>query len=439
MSQSKELVLKYEDETYSLLEVPESTSKLVVLAKQRMMQTINLPQLARDLSNLGMLLRLAFNGVVGFIDLQTKVRKVFYDVVTLCDESVHTINEFQRASNTAVVSLQATYEYLVEGLDDLAIINLEEIATVASKMKVAADKLSKEFQDEANIVQSLEEEVTREEDKTKRSSEEKEKQRKEEERKKEEEDKRFKDMVQDEMEAEKNYEAARKKEIEEINNQKLGFLKGVVNAVTTNPFTGKGAFDSDVQAAKNKAEVYGKEKEMFYKQMIEAKVQRRLALQKIASFAKRMEQLGNDSILEAAAAESLHHAASALVSLAVIMKNTSRFWEETEGLCQELSSPKMVKEIKAVSKLDDEKRKKVWDRETFKLGGIMYYCSWIAIKEICETCRGGVEDAQRSVHAYIRENPTKEQARLNVKQLAPKLDAVVKQDIAIILIERTLL
>ena len=428
MSQSKELVLKYEGETYSLLEIPKSTTQLVIEAKGRMMQIINLPQLAKDLTNLGMFLRLAFNGVVGYIELQTKVRKIFYDVVRLCDESIHTVNEFQRASTTAVESLQATYEYLVDGLDDLAIVNLEEIKEVAGKMKVAAEKLSKEFRNEADAVKLLEKETSQTESKTKQSSKDKEEQKRQAQIEKEKQKKLFEDMVQDEIRSEREYEEARRKEMKEIQNQKLGFFKGLVNVLVTDS-EGKGMFEADREAAKQAAEIHGKEKEKFYNDMIKARVQRRLALEQMASFAKKMEQLGEESQLESAAAESLHHAATALVSLADIMEKASRFWEETKGICEELSSPKIVKLIKNVSQKDEEERRKTWDNRAFKLSGIRYYCSWIAIKEICEVCRGGIEIAQRSVHVYIRDNPTQEEARLTVKQLAPELDQIIKEDL----------
>ena len=430
MAQSKELVIVYEGETYSLLKVPESQAKLVLSAKQRMMQTINLSQLAKDLSNLGMLLRLAFNGVVGYIDLQIKVRKIFYNVVRLCDESVHTINEFQRASDTALESLQATYEYLVDGLDELAIINLEEIAGVAGQMKAAAKKLSEEFRKEALSVQKLEEETSQEESKARESSSDKEKQRKQAEIDKDKQKQIFDDMVEDEIKSEMEYESARKKELEQIENQKFGFFKTLVNAMITDK-EGKGVYEADREAAKKAASIHGEDKEKYYKEMMEAKVKRRLALENMASFAKKMEQLDSESKLESAAAESLHHAAAALLGLSDVMEKAGRFWQETESLCQQLNSPKMTKQIKQFSKLSEEKRRKAWERDAFKLDGIKYFCNWVAIKEICQSYRGAIQDAQREVHAYIRENPTQPEARITVKQLAPVLNDIIQKELAV--------
>ena len=430
MSQSKELVLIQDNETYNLLEIPKSTTKLAVIVKQKMMEDLDLPQLAKDLSNLGMFLRLAFNGVVGHnIDLQTKVRKLFYDLLDLCDECVRTVNQFKRASNTAIENLQSTYQYLADGLDELAVISLKELGAMASKMKKAADNLSKEFQKEAKIVQQLEEEVSRAEAKSDESSKQKAQERRDADADRGIQKTKHDDMLEDEKKAEKEYEEAQRKEIEEVMKQKLGFFKGLLNVVTTHPLTREGVYDKDIKAAKEAAEIYAKDKERSYKDMIKAREQRREALEQMASFAKKMEQLSNESKLESAAAESLHHAASALVNLALIMKNTSRFWEENESMCEELCSENMVKLIQGYSNLDDEKRMKAFNNASFKESGIKFYYKWMAIKEVCETCQGAVKNAQRSVHVYIRENPTKEEACSTVKKLAPQLKAILEKDI----------
>lgn len=427
MSQSKELALTCGNVTYNLLEIPKPTTELAVSVREKMMQDLDLPQLAKDLSNLGMFLRLAFNGVVGHnIDLQTKVRKLFYDLVDLCDECVRTVNQFKRASNTALENLQSAYQYLVDGLDELAIISLKELGEMAKKMKEAADKLAKKFKDEADIVQNLEEEVSRAEAESEKSGKQKAQERRDAEVKRESQKAKFDDMVEDEKEAKKEYKEAQEKEIEEVKKQKLGFLKGFINVITTHPLTREGVYDKDIEAAKKAAEIFAKEKEKSYKDMIKAKEQRREALEQMASFAKQMEQLSKESKLEYAAAESLHNAASALLNLALIMKNTSRFWEENESMCQELCSENMVAVIKAYSKLDDNKRMKALNNEGFKKNGIEFYCKWLAIKEVCETCQHGVKDAQHTVHVY---NPTKEEACSTVKKLAPQLKAMLQKDI----------
>ena len=429
MAQSKELVLKLGGETYSLLEIPKSTSKMVGIAKQNMMRAINLPQLAKDLSNLGNFIRLAYNGVVGYVDLQIKVRKLFYDVVRLCDESVYTISEFQSASDTAIDSLQAAYQYLVDGLGDLAIINLEEIAEVAEKMQKAADDLAKKFEEEAKTVEKLENETTQTKSDALAKSDRNIEEKKQAEIDRKEQERIYEEMAKEEMDAEKEYQSARKKELEEIEKQKFGFFKGLINAITEKRY-GKGIYEANREASVKAAEIHEKDKNNYYEEMVKAKTERRIALEKMANFAKRMEQLDEESDLESAATESLHHAATALASLADVMQTASQFWKKTQSMCKQISSPKMMKEIKHISGLSEEERRLIWDNDRFKLNGITYYSSWIAIKDICESCQGSIQDAQRQVHMYIRENPTRDQARKTVKKLAPELNSIIHQDIA---------
>ena len=104
MSLSKEAkaAVTIEGESYSLLMVPASSTAVVASVKEEMIQKINLHQVAIDLNNLGMFLRVAYNGVVGYTDLHVQVRGIYYNVADLCDESVCTINKFSRSSKIAI-------------------------------------------------------------------------------------------------------------------------------------------------------------------------------------------------------------------------------------------------------------------------------------------------------------------------------------------------
>lgn len=434
MSQSNELLVEYDGETFSLLEAPKSTTKLVKMTTQSMLQNfLNLPQLSDDLSNLNLLLRLAYHGVVGHVELQIKVRKIFHDVVRLCDASLSTINQFRSASEKAIDSLQGTYEYLLDGLDDLAINNLENISQMAGKMALAAEHLSKEFRNEAGVVQSLEEETLRAESVANHSSRSEEEQKRLAEYEKRKQNKTFKDTSQTERELSNSLEEAQRMEMEALQKQRLGFLQSLINIFSAH-YTGgeRGVFDADRETAIREAEYHGKTKEKLYNDIIKVREQRRLALEKMESFAIEIEELDphdKQLDLESTTAESLHHAASALASLGDIMEIASLFWQEFKGLLQQLNSPEMIKNIKTFSNIDDEKRKKALQNDAFKLTGVKYYSCWVAVKEICEACGDKMQDAQSKVHAYIREIPTREEALLTVKQLAPQLKAAVQNTI----------
>jgi len=85
--------------------VPTITASCIAVVasiKEEILETVNLQQVAIDLNNLGMFLRVAYNGVVGYTDLHVQVRGIYYNVADLCDESVCTINKFSRSSKIAI-------------------------------------------------------------------------------------------------------------------------------------------------------------------------------------------------------------------------------------------------------------------------------------------------------------------------------------------------
>ncbi len=43
---------------------------------------------------------------------------------------------------------------------------------------------------------------------------------------------------------------------------------------------------------------------------------------------------------------------------------------------------------------------------------------WVALESVCTQCVEQVKPTQRELHGYLRENPTIQQSRLNVKGLA---------------------
>ena len=423
MADSNALTINYGKQTYSLLKAPPASSQAVVESMETMSQSLDIPRLAKDLSNLGKCLRLAYCGVVGEPNLQTKVKQVGYDVVDLCDESVHTINEFQRASNTAIDSLQATYEFFVDGLDEFAITNLEEIAKVAKTMAEAATKLSVKFKEEAKKVEILQMETAELELKKIENAEDRRKAKKEAELERDKRKQQYDDRLDEELKAEKQYQESKKSQLEQMENQKFGFFKSLINTMTG------GAFEEDREIAKASAAVHEEAKERSYQQMQEAKAHRRTALEEMVKFAKMMERLGEEYEIEKAAAESLHHASTALTSLSLIMSKASRFWQETERCCAQLSTPKMIKMAKAASKKDPKERMEIWDKDSFKRAGLKYYANWVAIKVMCDTARQSVVDAQTEVRLYIRENPNQQQAKQLIKDIAPEIEASITADL----------
>ena len=149
--------VEYDGRKYSLVVIPALNTKIVVQETQEIKRKLHLDALAYDLNSLGLLLRLAHYGVVGHVDLEIKVRRAICNAVTICDDTVHMVNEFERASQNALDNMQAAYQYLEEDLEEDAIETLQEVVLTAQKMQTAADELSKKCKIESENLLKVQE------------------------------------------------------------------------------------------------------------------------------------------------------------------------------------------------------------------------------------------------------------------------------------------
>ena len=115
-----------------------------------MLGSIDLAILADDLGRVGNFVRIAYNGVAGYTDLQIKIRRIGYDVTKLCDISAVTVSMFKRASTSILADLQGTYQFLLDRLEDMALETLAAVNDVAKDMAGAAEQLSKEFDEQSS-------------------------------------------------------------------------------------------------------------------------------------------------------------------------------------------------------------------------------------------------------------------------------------------------
>lgn len=149
--------VEYDGRKYSLVVIPGLNTKIVVDKTQEIKGKLHLDSLADDFRSLGLLLRLAHCGVAGHVDLEIKVRRALYNAVTICDDTVHTVNEFERASTIALENMQTAYQYLEEDLEEDAIENLQEVIITAQKMQEAANELSQKCKQESDNLLEVQE------------------------------------------------------------------------------------------------------------------------------------------------------------------------------------------------------------------------------------------------------------------------------------------
>ena len=387
------------------MEVPEASTALVRQQEKYLLAGVDLEALVADLSRVGKFVRIAYNGVAGYTELQIKIRRIAVNVSRLCDKSAITVGMFKQASGTVLVDLQATYHFLIDGLEDMGIETFRSTSRVAEEMKEAAQKLAEEFQKESERVEM----------RTKDS---------EEERKKLLEEKAKKYEI----------ERARAEEERKATEQDIGFHEGMYESAASReaagsggnfflealnvfapPFTGgEKLLDTDepVRAAR-------REKEKHLDEMRELRKIRSKALQDIAEYTMQMQDdCKNDAELSQAAISSLHQAMGGLKCLSVVMRNIAYFWEKVETHYKNLVSQDMQRFVDIALKKDPDHRIKVWNSPGFKTKAMDHYAKWVALDKVCGAYLSQIEVTQRELHDNLMENLTAEQARRNVRQLA---------------------
>ena len=408
LSTMVDTTIQIKGENFSILEVPEASTALVRQHEQYLLAGVDLEALVTDLSRVGKFVRIAYNGVAGYTELQIKIRRIAVNVSRLCDKSAITVGMFKQASGTVLVDLQATYHFLIDGLEDMGIETFRSTSRVAEEMKEAAQKLAEEFEKESERV----EEALVVTMQTKDS---------EEERKKLLEEKAKRSEI----------ERARAEEERKVTEQDIGFHEGMYESaasreaaggnlflealnVLASPFTGgQKLFDTDepIRAAR-------REKEKHLDEMRELRKIRSKALQDIAEYTMQMQNCRNDAELSQAAISSLHQAMGGLKCLSVVMRKIAYFWEKVEAHCKNLASQDMQKMIDIALKKDPDDRIKVWISPGFKKKAMDHYAKWVALDRVCEAYLGQIKVTQRELYDNLMENLTTEQARRNVRQLA---------------------
>ena len=70
----------------------------------------------------------------------------------------------------------------------------------------------------------------------------------------------------------------------------------------------------------------------------------------------------------------------------------------------------------------ESKRLKFWTSQSFKEQAVAYYAKWAALHSMCHEYMGHIERTQEQLYNYLRENPTREEARKNLPELIAKYE-----------------
>ena len=424
MANSTELSVVIDGENYQLVTIPHDSSALVKEATKKLLGSVSLDELVNDLGQVGKLVRIAYNaaGAAGpkFTHIQIEVYMLSQGLTRVCNKSALTISRFETAAVTVLETLQGTYGYLLDGLEELAVSTLADIATVAADMKAASQELRAEFDKQVNEVTSVHNKTMEAEGAAAIDAAEMKKQKEDEQRRREAVEKEVKETLLLEQEAEAARIRYEKLQLDTINEMCDDSFNTVVQALTFGIVDTNGT-KTKLREYKNlRLEQLKKEEEYRQKKFDRIRV--------MTEMANNIETFSKQETMSDLAAKSLHDCIGYLKQLSEVMMRASLFWQQLEDHCKSLAENAVKNQVETTMKLSEEKRRKVWTSDTFKTKAIRFYGGWVALKCVCTQYMEPIKKTQQELFSYLRENPTYEECKTNLETLAKNFKKDLERD-----------
>ncbi|KXJ26711.1 hypothetical protein AC249_AIPGENE9241 [Exaiptasia diaphana] len=401
-------------EIYSLDEIPNAETALVVHAKDELLSDLDLKGLVTGLSKLGNCMRIAYNGVAGHTELQIKVQDIGYTITELADKSAVIVHSFKTTSRDVLRELQGAYGYLLDGLEVMAFKTFSNLAVWAEKMANACDELHKEFKAaKEDVREALKVTQTAKDEEEKRKG----KLKKQQEEYKVELDRaeiERKDADEAERKAEKLYYEAQKRQdkayddyghvmttlTDAVTNVFIAFKGVSVSSLNPKNVLEKLSDIGDKSAYKDAMDKAREEKLKHLEMTVKQRETRRKANQQCIEFAERIKNCRSDDELA-----------------------------EMKNYCGNLAGKELQGDVESAMTIeDDAKRLKVWTSPSFKQKAMNYYAKWVALGEVCGTYMLQIKDTRENLYKYLEENPTIEESRENVRDMASTFIKEMKEE-----------
>ena len=414
-------------DTYSIEKSPPETSVLVRDQVENILQAVNLKALVRDLTRVGKFIRIALTGVTaaGHTELQIKVQKIGFSVAKLGSKSTTAVVRFKYASGRVLQALKGTYHFLLLGKEEKALNMLAEVTKVAEDMSTIAKGLQGEFERKTEEVVEVLEQAMNAKGIQKEKKENITLQLKEFDLKKQSAEEARKEAKQAEDKSWQLFEDARRKEYKAL-KKKTNFFKMLANAFTSAKF-GFSVFGDGTN--KEMAAAARDEKFMHLKYAYEQQALQHDAVQQIAEYMMRIENCKDSAQLADIAIDALHAAVSGLKALTVVMLRAAEFWERMHTHVESLREPIMTNYITEMKKnTTAEERKAEWNSDYFKEEAITYAASWVALYSVCTQYMKELETVQDGIFKVIEENPTLDEARKLLSELAKEYGPEIEQE-----------
>lgn len=108
------------------------------------------------------------------------------------------------------------------------------------------------------------------------------------------------------------------------------------------------------------------------------------------------------------------------------MMSAALFWRQMQSHCEALAKGDVRRKVETAMKLPEEKRLKVWTSKGFKVSAVQFYSKWVALDDVCEVYMLQIKETRQDLYSYLTENPTIEEAKKNVRELADTFAADLK-------------
>ena len=95
--------------------------------------------------------------------------------------------------------------------------------------------------------------------------------------------------------------------------------------------------------------------------------------------------------------------------------------------CKSLAKGDMKRQVETAMKLNERKRLKVWTSNAFKGRALRYYSKWVALDDVCGVYMLQIKETRQDLYNYLKDNPTTDQARKNVLELAANFGKDLKE------------
>lgn len=146
---------------YDLNEPMEDSFPIVVREKKEILKQMDLKTVINNLDNAVDLLDVSYHAVYGF-PVQAKIFRLQKNLMDLNDKGIIVVGEFRDKSQTVQAELKSVFQWLVKGMESVAIGKLERFSLYAAGMSEQARELADDYQRMADSTSAILEETMEE-------------------------------------------------------------------------------------------------------------------------------------------------------------------------------------------------------------------------------------------------------------------------------------